>query len=665
MIRAFDRLAAAAGTPSSVWSHLADHVLAATQASRSLIVCRGADHQFAVAAARGLSPAFRAWVESGLGGLKDFWPSTTRSILNVLAEPGFELARSQFLAEGVRGALIVPLGDLAGQPYIMILFYDRSTPENAGTVAAAEVLGRLAAAHAMRSRAERDNASLLKLAEDLGTQPFECVRGEQWILRNIGQGFADLVGHPRQDLESGRVGVRNLKSAADIDRAIFELSRSIASGSDRIAITYDIIRGDGSHVAVQETSRIVESDSRGPVRIVGVLSPVQAGEGPSATVDEADVETIFHRFPMATCDLDPSGKVLRANTAFTTMLGLTPGSLDGAALDTLIHPDDLPRHAALLAHAFEGPGAAIREIQRWRRRDGSFLSALVCGCTTVPRGGGAPLLRCVVNDREDATVVQEGLKASESRLREIVEQTAVGIAEIGLDGKFANVNPTLCELLGYSQRDLIGMDWRKVSAEADVARCETKIAELAVGGPSSFSLEKRYIRRDGSMLWAVVTITALRGPDGALRRLVAVLQDITGRVIAGNPAPTTDFAKQAVSRVLIVDDEPAVRTTLCAMLEQDGFEAVTATGVHDATATLARERPFDVVVCDVGLRDGDGLEFARSLAASNPPYRIILMSGAPHPEAATLPTILRKPFGVEEFTRAVLTDAGLTAARSS
>jgi PAS domain S-box-containing protein len=118
---------------------------------------------------------------------------------------------------------------------------------------------------------------------------------------------------------------------------------------------------------------------------------------------------------------------------------------------------------------------------------------------------------------------------SEERDRLIFETAAIGIG-IGLpDGRVADVNPCFCEMFGYEREELIGHSSLVFSHPEDGETTIRGIERLRSGEKDSVSYEKRYLRKDGSILWSHTTLAAVRDPSGEICWLVVTVQDITRR----------------------------------------------------------------------------------------------------------------------------------------
>ncbi len=121
----------------------------------------------------------------------------------------------------------------------------------------------------------------------------------------------------------------------------------------------------------------------------------------------------------------------------------------------------------------------------------------------------------------------QALQESESRFRAIFEQAAIGMADSSLDARFIRLNQRFCEIMGYSREELLGLTFREITHPDDLARDEQLVAQLLSGELSSFAVEKRYLRKDGHVVWANLLVSLLRSPSGDPLHFVAVVEDIT------------------------------------------------------------------------------------------------------------------------------------------
>ena len=123
---------------------------------------------------------------------------------------------------------------------------------------------------------------------------------------------------------------------------------------------------------------------------------------------------------------------------------------------------------------------------------------------------------------------EEALRESEARLRATVEQATAGVARCDRNGRIVFANRTLCKMLGYTESELIGKSVADVTYRDDLKKTMRLFRRMIqLGKP--FEVEKRYVRKDGSVLWADVSASAVREPNGKAQSTVAVIVDITAR----------------------------------------------------------------------------------------------------------------------------------------
>jgi PAS domain S-box-containing protein len=123
---------------------------------------------------------------------------------------------------------------------------------------------------------------------------------------------------------------------------------------------------------------------------------------------------------------------------------------------------------------------------------------------------------------------EEALRESEARLRATVEQATAGVARCDTNGRIVFANRTLCKMLGYTESELIGKSVADVTYRDDLKKTMRLFRRMIqLGKP--FEVEKRYVRKDGSVLWADVSASAVREPNGKAQSTVAVIVDITAR----------------------------------------------------------------------------------------------------------------------------------------
>lgn len=123
----------------------------------------------------------------------------------------------------------------------------------------------------------------------------------------------------------------------------------------------------------------------------------------------------------------------------------------------------------------------------------------------------------------------QAAQVNEDRFRRVFDSSASGIALHDLSGRYLLVNDRFCELTGYSREELAHMNWRDLTHPDDIATTEAEDNTVLNRTQDRFTIEKRYIRKDGSVLWAHLSSTHLRDPEGRFNQILGSIADISER----------------------------------------------------------------------------------------------------------------------------------------
>src|SRR5215475_6761100 len=123
----------------------------------------------------------------------------------------------------------------------------------------------------------------------------------------------------------------------------------------------------------------------------------------------------------------------------------------------------------------------------------------------------------------------DALHDSEARFRAIFENAAAGIARVGPDGRWLEVNQRLCDIVGYSREELMTKTFADITHPDDLAPDMRQVRRLLAGKIDTYFMEKRYFRKDGSVVWVNLTVSLMRRADGTPDYFICVIEDITAR----------------------------------------------------------------------------------------------------------------------------------------
>ena len=136
------------------------------------------------------------------------------------------------------------------------------------------------------------------------------------------------------------------------------------------------------------------------------------------------------------------------------------------------------------------------------------------------------------NSMLDTLASRERTLAEGGKLFEAVfENAAVGIAKVALDGRFVLINRAFCDILGYTRDEVLtpGFGFQKITFEEDLQPDLERVAQLLRGDDDRYTMEKRYVRKDGAIVWVDLWVYLVRSNDGVPLYFISAVQDIGGR----------------------------------------------------------------------------------------------------------------------------------------
>ena len=237
---------------------------------------------------------------------------------------------------------------------------------------------------------------------------------------------------------------------------------------------------------------------------------------------------VFEDNPTMIVTLDTEWTILSANPSCAKQLGYTIDELKGHSVLSLFHGND---HAAVIEQ-LQGCLSAPNHAHRWQfrkvRKDGVTLWVEETAQAVHDLNGALNIL-VVCQDVTEQKRAEEALRESDARFHAIFDLAAVGIAQVSLNGRWMLMNQKLSDTLGYSFDELRNMTLQQISHPDDIEPHLARIRRLLAGDVPSYSIEKRYICKDGSILWVNLNVTLVRDKYGKPEYFVAIVENIDKR----------------------------------------------------------------------------------------------------------------------------------------
>lgn len=195
-----------------------------------------------------------------------------------------------------------------------------------------------------------------------------------------------------------------------------------------------------------------------------------------------------------------------------------------------IHPEDRDRIKSIFLKTVAS-GVGERTEFRFLLKDGSIRHIESEGNVVLDAAGKVSKVIVVSRDVTTRKQAEEALRESEQRFRAIFENAAIGIARLSLTGQFLQINEGFCSIIGYTREEVLSQkfSFQKITFPEDIEADLAWIKKLLDGDGDNHTLEKRYIRKDGSIVWVNLSVSLLRNAAGKPLYFISAVQDITGR----------------------------------------------------------------------------------------------------------------------------------------
>ncbi len=303
-------------------------------------------------------------------------------------------------------------------------------------------------------------------------------------------------------------------------------------------------RRDGTCVPVEVWTTVL-SEPDGPVTVVilrraddrgGAEEPGSKTGGGSAATSDAIVETRL------------DGTITGWNRAAEHLYGYRLEEAIGRLERMLVPPDLLGEVTGLHERARQGEGIGEHRTARVTK-DGRRIDVAMEMEPVRGAAGRVVAVASIVRDAVRRLRAGAALRASEARFRAAFADAPIGMALTTPDGRFVQVNRALCEILGFPEAALLERTLPGLTHPDDLGADREQAARLLAGEKGAYQVEKRYVRRDGRVVWGEFSASLVRDEGGRPLHLVCQIQDVTERKRAEAELRAAKEAAEEASRL--------------------------------------------------------------------------------------------------------------------
>ena len=250
----------------------------------------------------------------------------------------------------------------------------------------------------------------------------------------------------------------------------------------------------------------------------------------SALPELRTAAALFQVAPLGIHECDTEGRITFVNPSQEAITGFPADELVGTYVwDRLAPGPEKESLPAYFKHLVAEQSAPTPFFAKNIKKSGEVFDVRVDWNYIRNTQGDLTGFVCIVSDITDYKWAEAARRESEERFRRIFDEGPLGVVLASLDGGIEQVNRRFCDLLGYSEREIIDLGIEGVS-HPDDCRVDAQLAARLLDGEIPFyTIDKRLLRKDGQVLWGQLTVSLLRNADGKVTHTIRMTEDITDR----------------------------------------------------------------------------------------------------------------------------------------
>jgi PAS domain S-box-containing protein len=379
-----------------------------------------------------------------------------------------------------------------------------------------------------RKQAEQERALLAAIVENASDAIFSRAPNGSILSWNAAAerifGFTAAEVHGKD--------IRQLLVPPDLTNEAEENRRQLAQGAAVRNLETSRLTKGGGRISLSQSIFPVKDGQGEVVRIATIARDIS--ERRRSEEVRARLASIVENANDAIISRALDGTILSWNSAAERMFGYTAAEAIGQPISMLYTQS----HDGTFAHNNEKMlrGEAIGPVQSRRMaRDGTIVDVTLNVSPIRSNGGDVVGASVILRDISPLKRAAETIRESEERFRAAFEQAEIGMGLRSIDPKnprWLRVNQKLCEIFGYSAEELLQITTLDLTPPEERTESMRFSERLMRGEITSYSREKRYVRKDGRIIWVHMTLSAISGGDGRPTHAISVIQDISERKAA-------------------------------------------------------------------------------------------------------------------------------------
>ncbi|MEA5465984.1 PAS domain S-box protein [Leptothoe sp. PORK10 BA2] len=348
--------------------------------------------------------------------------------------------------------------------------------------------------------------------------------------------FYELYGTTSEAFERNYEAWANRVHPEDRPAAEAAIQRALRN-EEIYDIEFRVIHADGTVRYMKANGLIQRDDQEAPIRMIGTNYDITDRKEAEHRLMESEerFSSLSAAAPVGIFRANTEGNYIYVNEHLCEIAQLLPEQMLGTGWVQALYPEDQDTVLAawhqstsqnlpfVLEYRFGSPSGPITWVYEKAVPEYNYANQGVgyVGCLTD------------ITDRKQAELrlkaAKDEIAQKEALFRSTFEQAAVGICHVSTTGHFARLNQRFCQLVGYSRSELLNLTFQNITYPEDLDADLTNVQQLLAGQLETFHMEKRYIRKDGTVTWVNLTCSLVRRQGGDPDYLISVVEDINAR----------------------------------------------------------------------------------------------------------------------------------------
>ncbi|MDQ3509688.1 MAG: PAS domain S-box protein [Actinomycetota bacterium] len=244
---------------------------------------------------------------------------------------------------------------------------------------------------------------------------------------------------------------------------------------------------------------------------------------------ETRFRAIFDQAAIGVCVADLDRRLIETNEAYQEITGYAAEELSGMATTDLTHPDDAAGESDVPEKFISGETDVYSRGKRYIRKDGEVIWASATSSVIRDENGDPRYIMGIVEDITRRKHAEEALREAEKRFSGAFHNTPVGMAIVALEGRYLKVNRAMCEILGYSEEEMLATGYEALTYPEDEGITREWERRIRDGELDSYTIEKRYVKKGGLPVWVSLSISLVKDAEEKPQYFISQIQDVSER----------------------------------------------------------------------------------------------------------------------------------------